>query len=92
MKSLQEGEGVKNMREFFGSRIGQATAAIAAVVAVLSVPTLAGADVVSSAFSTETTSLTSYIGLGAALVVALLGLGLGVRMLVKWAKRGVSAA
>jgi hypothetical protein len=87
------GEKMKNIRGFLGSSFGRATLAVATVAGVLVGGAVAsGADVVSSAFGTETTSLTTDIGLGAALVVALMGIGLGVRMLIKWSKRSVSAA
>lgn len=50
-----------------------------------------GSAGLSSAFVSEDGALSEYVGLGAALVVALMGVGLGVRMLVKYSKRAVSA-
>ena len=81
------------MRNFLSSRAGQVSVAIATVGAlIVGAASASGADVVSSAFTSETTTLTTDIGLGAALVVALMALGLGIRMLVKWSKRAVKAA
>lgn len=42
--------------------------------------------IVTSAFSSETTQLTTYMGLAAALVFVLLGIGVGIRLAVKWIK------
>lgn len=84
---------MNKLRDFVSSGAGRASLAIATVAGVLvGCASLSGADVVSSAFTSETTTLTTDIGLGAALVVALMGIGLGIRMLVKWSKRSVSAA
>lgn len=81
------------MRTFLSSAAGRGLLAVSTVAAVLvGAASVSGADVVSSAFGSETTSLTTDIGLGAALVVALMAIGLGVRLLVKWAKRATSAA
>ena len=51
----------------------------------------AGAATIESTFSTTQASLITELGYGVALVVALLLIGLGVRMLIKWSKKGVSA-
>ena len=76
---------------FLSSAAGRGLLAVSTVAAVLvGAASVSGADVVSSAFASETTSLTTDIGLGAALVVALMAIGLGVRLLVKWAKRATS--
>lgn len=83
---------MNKLRVALGDSRVRAALALTAVVGVLTAPTLSGADVVSSAFASETTSLTGYIALGAALVVTLMGIGLGIRMLIKWSRRSVSAA
>lgn len=80
------------MKNFLSSAAGRGILAISVVSGVLfGAVTASGADVVSSSFASETTTLTTDIGLGAALVVALMGLGLGIRLLVKWVKRAVSS-
>ena len=81
------------MKNFLGSRAGRALLAVSTVGAVLvGAATASGADVVSSSFTSETTTLTTDIGLGAGLVVALMALGLGIRLLVKWSKRATNAS
>lgn len=81
------------MKTYLASRTGRALLAVATVTGVLVAgASAAGADVVSSAFTTETSSLTTDIGLGAALVVALMAIGLGIMLLVKWSRRAVHAA
>jgi hypothetical protein len=79
------------MKELLSRRSTQGLAAVAAVAAVLLAPALAGADVISSAFTSEQTSITSYIGEGTAVIVAVMALGIGVRLLVKWVRRAVKA-
>lgn len=66
---------------------------IAVVSAVVGGATLASAGmagatttIVTAAFATETTQLTTYMGLAAALVFVLLGIGVGIRLAVKWIK------
>jgi len=81
----------RNVAEFIGSTAGRVTCGIAAAAAVVAIPTLAGADAVSSGFTTIGTSLVGYLGDAVVLVLAVLGLGLGIRMLIKWARRAVSA-
>jgi hypothetical protein len=84
---------MNTVRGFLSSRAGQAALAVSTVAAVLvGAASVSGADVISSSFASETTSLTTDIGLGAALVVALMALGLGIRLLVKWSKRATSAS
>jgi hypothetical protein len=84
---------MNNLRGFVSSRAGQVCLAVSTVGAVLvGMASASGADVVSSAFSTETTSLTTDIGLGAGLVVALMAIGLGIMLLVKWSRRAVRSA
>lgn len=84
---------MEKVRGFVASRSGQAMIAVSTVAAVLvGAATASGADVISSSFTSETTTLTTDIGLGAALVVALMGLGLGVRLLIKWSKRATGAS
>lgn len=75
----------------FASRGAKAAGGAVAAAAVLAVASVAGATgVITSAFASETTSLTTYMGLAAALVVLLLGLGVGVRLLVKWVKIAIA--
>lgn len=49
-------------------------------------------DPVTSAFSSLQSKLVAYLGLGVAMVIALIGLAVGVRMLVKWVKRASASA
>jgi len=80
----------------FVSRVGAKGIAAIAVgtVAVLGLATGAGAtgDSISTVFTTTQASLVTEMGYGVALVVALLLIGLGVKMLIKWSKKGVTSA
>jgi len=53
---------------------------------------VAGAAAISATFTSVQSSLVTELGYGVALVVALLLIGLGVRMLIKWSKHGVHSA
>lgn len=68
----------------------------AAATVVLGVTALtsgvAGAATISETFASTQASLVTELGYGVALVVALLLIGLGVRMLIKWSKKGVHSA
>lgn len=79
------------MRDFLASKAGKASAALAVCTAFVLTATAAGADVVSSAFTSEQTSITTYIGDGAVVLVAVMALGIGLRLLVKWIRRAVHA-
>ncbi len=70
------------------TKLGAATGITAVAVAVTG--GVSGATGIETVFTTTQASLVTEIGYGVALVVALLVIGLGVRMLVKWSKLGVS--
>jgi hypothetical protein len=81
------------MKEFFSSKVGRALLCVASVVgATVGMASMAGASVISSAYTTAQTSLTTQFGEGALVVVALLVLGIGIRLLVKLVHRAISAA
>ena len=81
------------MKTFLASRLGRGLLAVSTVAGVIiGSAAVSGADVVSSSFTSETATLTTDIGLGAAAVVALMGLGLGIRLLVKWIQRAVHSS
>jgi hypothetical protein len=82
---------IKAVGAFFGSTAGKVSGAIAGAAVVLAAPSLAGADAVTSGFTSTGTTLTGYLGDAVVLVLAVLGLGLGIRMLIKWARRAVAA-
>jgi predicted transporter len=69
-------------------------AGVAAVMCalVMSVAGIAGATgtPITSGFASAQTSLTTYMGLAIALVIALVLLGAGIRFLAKWVKAAVS--
>ena len=58
---------------------------------VASATTNTATDPVTAGFSTVQTSLVNYVGLGVALVIAVFLVGIGVGLLVKWARRAVRA-
>jgi hypothetical protein len=69
----------------------------APVIAVLAVFTMAGlasattADPISSGFTSLQTTLTTYLGDAIVFVVAIAAIAIGIRLLVKWAKRAASS-
>ena len=63
-----------------------------AVSAFAQTTTTAPADPVDSAFSTGQTSISGYIASGIGVIVAVLLLGLGVGLLVKYLRKAVRAA
>lgn len=79
------------IRGFIRRHAKALTAGVAAGVGVEAVATNAGAATISATFASTQTALVTELGYGVALVVALLLIGLGVRMLIKWSKKGVSA-
>lgn len=78
---------------FMGTTTGKFVAAAAAIGAVGGVAAPAGAtgDVISDAFTTLQGTLLGYLGDAVVVIIALLGLGLGIRMLVKWVRKAVSS-
>lgn len=64
----------------------------AAAVSVASVPAVASAATIEATFASTQTALVTEMGYAVALVVALLLIGLGVRMLVKWSRRGIASS
>jgi hypothetical protein len=80
---------MKNFLNRFGAKIAVAAATIVTGVTVAS---YAGADAISSGFTSEGTTLTGYLGDAVVLVISLLGLGAGIRFLVKWVRKAVSAS
>jgi len=79
------------MKEFFSTKFGRATAVVSVVVAGLAFAPIAGADAVDTGFTTAQTSILGYLGDAVALVLAVFILGLGIRMLIKWAHRAVAS-
>lgn len=74
-------------------RIGVASAAAIGVVVALATQAGAAVDTaISSGFTSSQTNLIDYMGLAVALVVALLLIGSGLRLLVKWVKHAVRAS
>jgi predicted transporter len=87
---------MNQMKMLVRSRSARICAVLSAVVsaAVVSATAASAActagDKICETFASTQTSLLTQMGYGVALVVALLLLGIGIRMLVKWAKMGVS--
>jgi uncharacterized membrane protein len=77
---------MSKIKAFASSRYAQFGAAISVLALVIAAPSISGADVISSAFTTEQTTLVGYLGDAVTLVIALLGLGVGIRFLVKWVR------
>jgi type IV secretory pathway VirB2 component (pilin) len=79
---------------FFGSTTGRiVTGATAfAVVAATAGPAGATGDVISDAFTTLQGTLLGYLGDAVVVIIALLGLGSGIRFLVKWIRKAVSSS
>jgi hypothetical protein len=77
---------------FVNSAHGKAISAFALVVAVVSMAGAAHADAISDAFTASQTSLTTYITAGVGVIVAIVGLGLGVTVLVKYLRKAARAA
>jgi len=59
---------------------------IGVTAAVLTFPAVASADAVDTGFTSMGTTLLGYLGDAIGLVLVVLGLGLGIRALVKWAR------
>ena len=77
----------------FARRHARAIVAGAAVaVSAASVPAVAGAATIEATFASTQTALVTEMGYGVALVVALLLIGLGVRMLIKWSRKGIASS
>lgn len=71
----------------------KAIAAVAIVTAsILGLTQFAHADAVSDAFTAIGTSATTTIGLGVALLITVMTLGVGVKLLLKFVKRTPAAA
>lgn len=49
-------------------------------------------DPITAAFGTATTQLTGYVGAGVALVIAILLVGIGVRVAIKYIRKAASAS
>jgi len=78
--------------KFCGRHAKAVSAGAVAVVATVTTSVAAGAATISATFTSVQSSLVTELGYGVALVVALLLIGLGVRMLIKWSKHGVHSA
>jgi hypothetical protein len=76
----------------YGKALTMATVVALVVVGVASPSFALGSDPVTSAFTSGQTSLTTYIGLGIAVVAAILLLGIGVSVLVKYLRKAARAA
>ena len=57
-----------------------------------SITLTASTSQISGAFSTEQTTLVGYLGDAVTLVLALLGLGVGIRFLVKWVRKAAAGS
>jgi len=80
-------------RNFVSHHANAVAVSVAAGVGVIGMASVAGATgtPIEDTFTSTKAALTTELGYGVALVVALLLIGLGVRMLIKWSKKGVSA-
>lgn len=65
---------------------------LASVVAFVTASGATGLTTLETTFSSTQSQLVTELGYGVALVVALLLIGLGVRMLVKWSRHGVKSS
>ena len=83
---------MNKVKAFMSNRYAQVGAALTTVVMVASLPSLASADAISSGFTTEQTTLVGYLGDAVTLVIALLGLGVGIRFLVKWVRKAAAGS
>jgi predicted transporter len=92
-KEVKPMKTLDTVRGFCRNHASKIAAGVAAGAAVISVPSIAGATAptIETTFASTQASLLTELGYGVALVVALLLVGLGVRMIVKWSKKGVSA-
>ena len=90
----ERGRGVRPLRavgRFASSGYGR-VAAVASIVGVVIVggTAIASADAVDDGFTSVQTALTGYLGDAVALVLAIVVLAVGIRMLVRWAKRAAA--
>jgi hypothetical protein len=77
------------MKKFVGPK---AIAVVAIVTGVVGMAfSAASADAVDTGFSSASTAIVGYLGDAIALILAVFILGLGIRMLIKWAHRAVAA-
>jgi hypothetical protein len=81
-----------SLRDLSRSSAVRVAAFVGLVLGVLSVPGLASADPISDAFASGQASLLTYVGLGIVAIVALLLLGIGVGILVKYLRKARAAA
>lgn len=83
------------LRSFLSTKAGHTLAGLAVVVGVLggyaAASGAAVATAITSGFATAQSGLLSEMGLGVALVIAVMLFGLGIRMLVKWSRAGLKA-
>jgi hypothetical protein len=80
---------LKNVRHAVGSKTFAAAVAIGAVLAYGGAASATG-DAVSDGFTSLTTTLLGYLGDAVVMVLALAGLAIGIRFLIRWAKRAAS--
>jgi len=83
---------VRSAAQYVGWKIPLAAAV---VVSVLSTAVVAGATTtptsVSTGFTSLTTTLLGYLGDAVVMVLALVGISIGIRMLVRWAREASHA-
>jgi hypothetical protein len=80
------------MKKFLSNRAARAAFGVGLVAAFLgfSAPAFATTDTaIASGFTTAQTDLLGYLALAIVLVIAVMVVGLGITLLVKWARRAV---
>lgn len=83
---------MNKFKNFMASTTGKIVSGVTGAALVVLVPSVSGADVISSAFTTEQTTLLGYLGNAVTLIIALLSLGVGIRFLVKWVRKAASGS
>ena len=83
---------MNKIRSIAANRYARLGAAATTVALISAAPQLASADAISSGFTTEQTQLVGYLGDAVTLVIALLGLGVGIRFLVKWVRKAAAGS
>ena len=83
---------MSKIRTIAANRYAQIGAGVTTAALIAAAPQMASADVISSAFTTEQTQLVGYLGDAVTLVIALLGLGVGIRFLVKWVRKAAAGS
>jgi len=84
---------VRSAAQYVGWKIPLAAAVVVSVLstAVVAGATTAATTSVSGGFTSLTTTLLGYLGDAVVMVLALVGISIGIRMLVRWAREASHA-